>query len=107
VYVTRFPQGTGKWTVSVGGGSWPIWHPNSRELYYRRPDGMLMAVSVGPGSEFTAGVPQTLFVPHVRSPAIGAGSFYDVATDGRFLVNVFVERRTTPATVILNWAPPK
>ncbi len=30
---------------------------------------------------------------------------YDVAPDGRFMVNRFVERTAPPATVILNWPP--
>ena len=107
VVVTRFPQAEGKWPVSVGGGGWPMWRPDSRELYYRAPDGKLMAVTVGAGSEFVAGVPQALFAPKARPAALGIGSYYDVAADGRFLVNMFVERRSSPATVLLNWTPRK
>jgi Tol biopolymer transport system component len=105
VYVTRLPQGTGKWPVSVGGGDYPMWRPDGRELYYRRPDGMLMAVTVGEGTEFAPGTPRPRFILPARLPELGAGTFYDVAEDGRLLVNVFVEHRTTPATVILNWTP--
>jgi hypothetical protein len=36
---------------------------------------------------------------------LGLGTFYDVAPDGRFLINVFVERKSPPATVVLNWRP--
>ena len=93
--------------MSVGGGGWPMWRPDSRELYYRAPDGKLMAVTVGAGSEFVAGVPQALFAPRARPAALGIGSYYDVAADGRFLVNMFVERRSSPATVLLNWTPRK
>jgi Tol biopolymer transport system component len=102
VYVTRFPQATGKWPVSVGGGGWPMWRPDSRELYYRA-DGKLMAVSVGTGSEFVAGVPQVLFTPDAKPGFLGVGTFYDVAADGRFLINMFIERRTSPAIVVLGW----
>jgi eukaryotic-like serine/threonine-protein kinase len=107
VCVTRFPDAAGKWPVSVGGGGWPIWRPDSRELYYRAPDGKLMAVTVGAGSEFVAGAPQALFAPRARPAALGLGTYYDVAADGRFLVNMFVERRSSPATVLLNWTPPR
>ncbi|HEX7781104.1 MAG TPA: hypothetical protein VF424_17775, partial [Vicinamibacterales bacterium] len=106
VYVTRFPKPAGKWAVSVGGGDWPVWRPDGRELYYRASDGMLMAVSIGAGAAFEAGVPVKLFAPRANPGQFGIGTFYDVASDGRFLVNVFVERRTPPATVVLNWAPP-
>ena len=46
VYVTTFPQAAGKWPVSVGGGGWPVWRADSREMYYLAPDGPLMAVGV-------------------------------------------------------------
>jgi serine/threonine protein kinase len=35
--------------------------------------------------------------------SLGVGTFYDIAPDGRFLVNMFVERTSPPATVVLNW----
>jgi Tol biopolymer transport system component len=107
VVVTRFPRAAGKWPVSVGGGAWPMWRPDGRELYYRAPDGKLMAVTVGAGSDFVAGAPQGLFTPQARPSALGLGTYYDVAADGRFLVNLFVERRSSPATVLLNWTPRK
>ena len=82
-----------------------MWRPDSRELYYRTPDGTLMAVTVGAGSAFESGVPQALFTPRAGPGRLGVGTFYDVAADGRFLINVFVERIVPPATVLLNWAP--
>ena len=105
VYVTRFPQPGTKWAVSVGGGNFPMWRPDSRELYYRAPDGKLMAVTVGAGSELDPGAPTPLFTPHANPAALGVGTYYDVAADGRFLINMFVERVTPPATVVLNWTP--
>jgi hypothetical protein len=62
---------------------------------------------VGAGSDFVAGAPQGLFTPQARPSALGLGTYYDVAADGRFLVNLFVERRSSPATVLLNWTPRK
>jgi Tol biopolymer transport system component len=106
VYATQFPKPSGKWTVSSGAGAWPMWRPDSRELYYRAADGTIMAVAVGPGAEFTAGVATPLFKPDAAPGRLGLGTFYDVAADGRFLVNVFAERRSAPAVVILNWKPP-
>jgi eukaryotic-like serine/threonine-protein kinase len=105
VYVTRFPQPGTKWAVSVGGGGWPMWRPDSRELYYRAPDGKLMAVTVGAGSEFDAGAPTPLFTPRASPGSLGIGTYYDVAADGRFLVNMIVERTSPPATVVLHWTP--
>jgi hypothetical protein len=62
-----------------------------------------MAVAVATTPTFTVGVPVALF--EVRVPK---GSFfpYDVAQDGRFLVDTLDGRATDPAaglTVVLNW----
>jgi Tol biopolymer transport system component len=106
VYVTQFPKPSSKWTVSSGAGGWPMWRPDSRELYYRAADGMLMAVAVGAGSDFQASVATPLFKADARPGRLGLGTYYDVAADGRFLMNVFAERSSSPAVVVLNWAPP-
>jgi hypothetical protein len=103
VYVTRFPEREGQWTVSTTGGNFPVWRRDGRELFYRAADGVLMAVPVAPGSEFTPGAPIPLFRPQAAIGALGLGTFYDVAPDGRFLVNIFLERTSPPATVVLNW----
>ena len=105
VYVTRFPEPGGKWPVSTNGGGFPVWRRDSRELFYRAADGMLMAVPVGPGSDFAPGAPIPLFKPRAAIGGLGFGTFYDVAPDGRFLINIFVERTSPPATVVLNWRP--
>ena len=103
VYVTRFPQPGGKWHVSTRGGGFPVWSRDGRELFYRASDGYIMAVPVGAGSDFEPGVPVPLFKPGAAVSGIGVGTFYDVAPDGRFLINMFVERTSPPATVVLNW----
>ena len=105
VYVTAFPSPGRKWPVSTDGGGFPIWRRDGRELFYRAADGTLMAVPVASGSDFAPGAPIPLFKPQANLGALGLGTFYDVAPDGRFLVNVFVERTSPPATVVLNWRP--
>jgi dipeptidyl aminopeptidase/acylaminoacyl peptidase len=105
VYVTRFPQAGGKWSVSPKGGAFPIWRHDGRELFYRAPGGQLMAVPIAAGAEFQPGVAVPLFNPSAAVGTLGLGTFYDVAPDGRFLVNVFVEQTSPPATVVLNWRP--
>ena len=64
-----------------------------------------MTTTASTATESAAGKPQELFTLTGRPALLGGGTFYDVAADGRFLVNAFVERRTQPATVILNWMP--
>ena len=106
VYVTRFPEAAGKWPVSTNGGNFSVWRRDSRELFYRAPDGNIMAVAIAPGADFVPGTPTALFRPQAAIGGLGLGTFYDVAPDGRFLVNIFVERTSPPATVVLNWTPP-
>ena len=50
VYVRPFPDvSTGKWLISVDGGTEPLWAPNGRELFYRNGKGEMVAVAVSPG----------------------------------------------------------
>jgi eukaryotic-like serine/threonine-protein kinase len=46
VYVQPFPEGRGKWLVSTGGGSQPIWRGNGKELFYVAADDRLVAVPI-------------------------------------------------------------
>jgi hypothetical protein len=103
VFVTRFPEASGKWPVSTDGGDFPVWRHDSRELFYRALDGTLMAVPIAAADDFTAGAPAPLFRPRAALAGLGLGTFYDVAPDGRFLVNIFIERTSPPATVVLDW----
>ncbi len=37
IYVTTYPAGTGKWQVSLGGGSEPRWSPEGKVLFFIAP----------------------------------------------------------------------
>ena len=103
VYVTTFPKAGRTWLVSTNGGDFPVWRRDSRELFYRASDGTLMAVPVAPGSDFIHGPPIKLFELRAATGGdLGYGTFYDVAPDGRFLINIMVERTSPPATIVLN-----
>jgi Tol biopolymer transport system component len=90
IYVGPFPEGTGKWQVSVNGGQHPRWRSDGKELYYVEPSlgqGALMAVSVSTELTFALGQPQRLF----ESTDLNAGRNvvpYDVSTDGQRFVTV-------------------
>jgi dipeptidyl aminopeptidase/acylaminoacyl peptidase len=61
VFVHSFPDvGKGKWRITTDGGRWPLWSQDSRELFYRGPEG-LMSVSVEAGSAFQYDTPKLLF----------------------------------------------
>jgi Tol biopolymer transport system component len=102
VYVTRFPGPSGKWPVSSGGGSYPRWRADGRELYFVSRDNTLMAATVnGQGQDFVVGTLRALF--NLR-PNAGRDP-YDVSADGeRFLVNTVVETAPPPPiTLVVNW----
>jgi serine/threonine-protein kinase len=44
VYVRPYPGPGGKWQISASGGTMPVWSRKSAELYFRSPDGRIMAV---------------------------------------------------------------
>src|SRR5262249_41451460 len=53
IVVQTFPDPTGgRWQVTAGGGFYPTWRGDGRELYCIAPDGKLMAVPVKAGDRF-------------------------------------------------------
>lgn len=98
---------SGRWQVSVAGGTWPRWRRDSRELFYVAADGALMSVAVGPGAAFAQAPPRALFTPRLRRDAyMGYASSYpyDVSPDGqRFLVNSPVDSSTAELSLVINW----
>jgi hypothetical protein len=103
-------QGTAsaQWQISTAGGIWQRWRPDGKELYYIAPDGRMMAAPIEvSGTTLNAGAPVALFQTRIFGGAtnIDLGRQYDVASDGRFLINVAIADATvSPITLILNWA---
>ncbi len=99
VYVREFQGSGGSLRVSTGGGSFPCWRRDGKELFYFS-GGKLMAVDVkARATSFEPGVPKLLFEK--------SGTWnYDVSRDGqRILIAVPVEKSSPePITVVLNWA---
>jgi Tol biopolymer transport system component len=112
VYVRPFPDiSAGKWTVSLGGGSQPVWSHSGRELFYLDANRNLVAARVGaptPGS-FDIAERKVLF--STTPFLVGANySFYDVTPDDRrFLMVRRVgsgESAQAPALVLVeHWFP--
>ena len=99
----EFPEARSKWQVSPAGGREPSWRADGRELYYRSPEGGLMAVPIEKGASFTMGTPQQLFL--ARFAPIVASRLYRASPDGqRFLVTTVGSGDVAPpAVVVLNW----
>jgi serine/threonine protein kinase len=102
IYVAPFPGPGGKRRlISTGGGQFPRWRADGKEIFYAGIDGMLMAAEV---SVKHAGIE----VGVVRSLGISVASGvypYDVSADGkRFLVAVPREQKSAaPLTLVQNW----
>ena len=88
IYVRPFPDvAKGRWPVSTGGGTQPVWARSGQELFYLAPSGALMRVGVARGTTWAATVPTKLLEGrYYAGTATQSGRMYDVATDGRFLM---------------------
>lgn len=107
VYVQTFPNPGGKWQVSTNGGTQPVWSRDGKELFFTSVDQKMMAAEVktGGGDKFEAGVPKALFdVRFSRIIGGGTGPWFDVTSDGRFLIPTVIEQSgITPINVVVNW----
>ena len=111
VFVRPFPAtDTGKWQVTFGGATRPIWSRNTRELFYiATVDGneTLMGVGIPPlsaGSAFAYGKPAVVF--SMASYFTGAIRAVDISADGRrFLVVKNGDNAAPPPsiTVVSHW----
>ncbi len=101
VYVRPFPAGSGTWQVSTAGGAFPHWRRDGKELFFLSGDFKLMAVPVSADAKFHAGTPVPLFAVHPS----GAGTVYDVSSDGqRFLVNsLATDLGSPPLDLFIHW----
>ncbi|HEX6502704.1 MAG TPA: protein kinase [Terriglobales bacterium] len=102
VYVTNFPNPRGKWQISTVGGSQPRWRRDGTALYYMGIDRTVMeAPIVIRGDSLDVGAVQ----PYVKTSAITLrfGGAYDVAVDGRVLVNNTVGEDTRTINMVVNW----
>jgi serine/threonine-protein kinase len=85
VYVRPFPDvERGRWNVSAGPGTRPMWAPNGRELFYFVEPRTMMSVSITPGPALTVGKPQRVFEGDYAMPLLSRT--YDISPDGQRFV---------------------
>jgi len=105
VYVAAFPGPGGKWQVSTGGGNWPRWRRDGKEIFYLAADNKLMAAPVnGNVSNIEVGTVSPLFQMHSAGVLVPLRYMYDVSADGqRFVIITLPEQSTAaPITVVVN-----
>ena len=103
IYIDTFPEPLNKVRISTGGGVFPEWSPDGRELFYVSLDMKLMAVTLKTGGDsIEASVPRELFALPTFNNSFAP---YDVAPDGqRFLVRALPEGQVSePLTLLSNW----
>jgi len=105
IYVQRFAEESGvsgrKWQVSYGGGVWPKFRHDGRELFYLNGAREVVAVEIKPGTTFQPGLPQVLFA----SGIFNSEARFDVTTDGQKFIVPSARNALSnkPATVVVNW----
>jgi Tol biopolymer transport system component len=105
VYVARFGLGgaIGRWQVSAGGGNWPEWRRDGKELFYFSGDDKIMSAEISVrGSDILIGKVQPLFQANYSG---GPGWVYDVSPDGKkfLLITQGSEQAARPLTLVVNW----
>jgi serine/threonine-protein kinase len=84
VYVRPYPQGDGRWQISIPRGDEPRWSPDGRELFYRA-DSVLYRVTIDTSHGFSAARPAP-FLDRVASG--GEVQSYALSPDGSRILTV-------------------
>jgi Tol biopolymer transport system component len=83
VYVRPFPGPGGKWQISTGGGLYPLWSRDGKELFYRTEDSKIMVVTyTASGDSFHADKPQLWSPGQFTERGLGFHNF-DLHPDGK------------------------
>ena len=109
-YSAGAPSGSGKWQISTGGGTHPIWSSNGRELFYVTPDNRIMATTyTAKADSFDADKPRLWANTQILDLGPGVQWSLDLAPDGKRFA-VFPRPETTAEqkglvhiTVLLNF----
>ncbi len=112
IYVRPFPASGGKWQISDGGGAWPLWTKEGRELIYRTNTGIMAVTVDGSGQSFSVGKPKPVVEGEFLGGLFGvpvAGFIFadfDVTADGEdFIMFPGTEDQLsqTHTTMVFNW----
>jgi Tol biopolymer transport system component len=101
IFVQPFPGPGGPIQISNGAGSQPVWSRDGREITYIAPDRKLMSVTFDAQTK-SASAPQVLFQTRIIAPTF-VGHQYDVAPDGRFIINSLPSSNSAPLTLLDKW----
>jgi serine/threonine protein kinase/Tol biopolymer transport system component len=101
ILVEPFPGPGRRTQVSTGTAAQPRWSRDGRQIFFIRSDRKLIAVSFDPKTG-KVGAPRVLFQTRIAAERI-ANWQYDVAPDGRFLINSLPANAASPLTLLTGW----
>ncbi len=106
VYCTRFPDGTGKWQISIHGGASPSWSRDGATLYFQNIDGekKIYAVEAATEPSVRFGIPQEVLDATILGLDLAVG--WRATADGQRFVAVQADTESaqhSSISVIENW----
>jgi hypothetical protein len=101
IVVQPFPGLGGRIQISSGGGGQAVWSRNGQEITYIAPDRKLMSVAFDEEKK-SVSTPRVLFQTRIIAPTF-VSTQYDVAPDGRFVINSLVSNNSSPLTMLDKW----
>ena len=113
IYVRPFRGAGGKWQVSEGGGGYPRWAGDGRQLFFRGEEGVMAVPITVSGDSLEVGRARRVLQGNFRGGVGGFGvggltvADYDVSRDGShfvmFPLDVKAAGRAEHLTFVLNW----
>jgi serine/threonine-protein kinase len=113
IYVRPFPSGPGKWQISTGGGAYPRWGLDGRQVYYRTATGLAAATVDVEGSALSIGNARPVLTGSFRGGLGGIAvnnsiwADWAVAPGGRFVLfpapDAGANDAATTLQVVTNW----
>jgi serine/threonine protein kinase/Tol biopolymer transport system component len=101
IFVQSFPGPGPRVQISNNGGAQPVWSRDGMHVFYISRDKKMMEADFDPKSG-TAGPPRVVFQTSIIAPDY-IGTQYDVAPDGRFIINSLPADHASPLTLLANW----
>jgi hypothetical protein len=103
IYLTAFPDGTGKWQATPDGGNAPHWSRDGKQLVYAKSD-RLKVIDFHEGVMPRFGPPATLPVKIVSDRIfVNSYSGYAVTSHGRFIITQPVGPTQPTIHLVTNW----
>ena len=104
-YLEPFPGPGARIQISSNGGAQATWSHDGKQIFFIAPDKKMMAVTFD-ASRQSVSAPRVLFQTRIIAPNFVTRQ-YDVAPDGRFLINSLPPGSAPPVTLLTNWAGQK